>query len=68
MAVKLNGRLSGVGWELDAWYGYAFQGESMPNAELRVCETDWGHFGGDPRGTSPDIAQVDAAIREILES
>jgi len=40
----------------------------MPNAELRIQETDWGHFGGDPRGTSPDIQQVDAAIRELLAS
>lgn len=38
----------------------------MPNAELRVCETDWGHFGGDPRGTSPDIKMIDDALREIL--
>lgn len=38
----------------------------MPNAELRVQQTDWGHFGGDPRGTSPDIDQVDAAIKELL--
>lgn len=40
----------------------------MPNAELRVCVSDWGHFAGDPRGTSPDIAFVDAAIKDLLAS
>ena len=44
-----------------------YEVKHMPNAELRVCKTDWGHFGGDPRGTSPDIVQVDTAIKELLE-
>jgi homoserine O-acetyltransferase len=43
-----------------------YEVKHMPNAELRVQETDWGHFGGDPRGTSPDIVQVDTAIKELL--
>jgi homoserine O-acetyltransferase/O-succinyltransferase len=43
-----------------------YEVKHMPNAELRVCETDWGHFGGDPRGTSPDIKVVDDALRELL--
>jgi homoserine O-acetyltransferase len=45
-----------------------YEVKQMPNAELRIQDTDWGHFGGDPRGTSPDIAQVDAAIKELLAS
>ena len=32
-----------------------FEVKHMPNAELRVVETDWGHFGGGP-GTSPTFA------------
>ena len=37
------------------------EAEAMPNAELRVIETWWGHFAGGP-GTSPDdIATLDAA-------
>ncbi len=43
-----------------------YEVKHMPNAELRVCETDWGHFGGDPRGTSPDILAVDDALKELL--
>jgi homoserine O-acetyltransferase len=43
-----------------------YEVKHMPNAELRVQQTDWGHFGGDPRGTSPDIKIVDDAIRELL--
>jgi homoserine O-acetyltransferase/O-succinyltransferase len=42
--------------------------EHMPNAELRICKSDWGHFAGDPRGTSPDIEFVDSAIKELLAS
>ena len=45
-----------------------YEVKHMPNAELRVQETDWGHFGGDPRGVSPDIIQVDNAIKELLAS
>lgn len=42
--------------------------EHMPNAELRVVDTVWGHFAGGP-GTSPaDIKVLDAALRELLAS
>jgi homoserine O-acetyltransferase len=44
------------------------EAQSMPNAELRVIETWWGHFAGGP-GTSPDdIATLDAALKELLAS
>ena len=39
----------------------------MPNAELRIVDSFWGHFAGGP-GTSPDdIRVLDAALRELLE-
>lgn len=44
----------------------AIEVSHMPNAELRIVETDWGHFAGGP-GTSPDdIAVLDAALKELL--
>jgi homoserine O-acetyltransferase/O-succinyltransferase len=44
----------------------AFEVENMPNAELRVVGTYWGHFAGGP-GTSPDdIVTLDAALKELL--
>jgi homoserine O-acetyltransferase len=37
----------------------------MPNAELRVIPSTWGHAAG--RGTNPpDNAFIDAALRELL--
>jgi homoserine O-acetyltransferase len=40
--------------------------ERMPNASLRVMRTDWGHRAGSP-GTDPvDIAQIDAALSDLL--
>ena len=46
----------------------AIEASHMPNAELRVIDTFWGHFAGGP-GTSPDdIAALDAALRELLAS
>lgn len=46
----------------------AIEARHMPNAELRVVETFWGHFAGGP-GTSPDdIAVLDAALKELLAS
>jgi homoserine O-acetyltransferase len=40
----------------------------MPNAELRVVDTVWGHFAGGP-GTSPvDIKVLDDALKELLAS
>ena len=44
----------------------AFEVQNMPNAELRVVDTVWGHFAGGP-GTSPaDIEVLDAALKELL--
>ncbi len=38
----------------------------MPNAELRVIESLWGHRAGAP-GTDPvDTAFIEAAIRDLL--
>ena len=46
----------------------AIEVKHMPNAELRVVETYWGHFAGGP-GTSPDdIKVLDAALKELLAS
>lgn len=46
----------------------AIEAAAMPNAELRVIDTWWGHFAGGP-GTSPDdIKVLDDALRELLAS
>lgn len=46
----------------------AIEASHMPNAELRVIDTFWGHFAGGP-GTSPDdIDVLDAALKELLAS
>ena len=46
----------------------AFEVKHMPNATLRVVETDWGHCAGGP-GTSPtDIQVLDEALKELLRS
>ncbi|VTZ23044.1 Homoserine O-acetyltransferase (fragment) [Methylocella tundrae] len=46
----------------------AFEVAHMPNAELRVIDSIWGHFAGGP-GTSPaDVKTLDAALRELLAS
>lgn len=37
----------------------------MPNAELRVIDSIWGHYAGGGR-FAPDTAFVDAALRELL--
>lgn len=43
-----------------------FEVKHMPNAELRVVDTVWGHFAGGP-GTSPaDIQVLDDALKELL--
>jgi homoserine O-acetyltransferase/O-succinyltransferase len=45
-----------------------FEVKHMPNAELRVVDSIWGHFAGGP-GTSPgDIKVLDTALRELLAS
>ena len=38
----------------------------MPNAELRVIESVWGHRAGGPNSDPKDIAFIDRAIRELL--
>ena len=45
-----------------------YEVKHMPNAELRVVKTVWGHFAGGP-GTSPeDVKVLDNALVELLES
>ena len=44
----------------------AIEVSHMPNAELRVVDSFWGHFAGGP-GTSPDdIRVLDDALKELL--
>jgi len=38
----------------------------MPNAELRVIESVWGHRAGGPNSDPRDIAFVEQAIRDLL--
>lgn len=40
----------------------------MPNAELRVIPTIWGHAGGGPGRNPVDTAFIDTAIKELLTS
>ncbi|HCJ28285.1 MAG TPA: homoserine acetyltransferase [Pseudomonas sp.] len=40
----------------------------MPNAELRVLESDWGHCAGGPGRSPQAMAQVFAAMRDLLAS
>jgi homoserine O-acetyltransferase len=43
--------------------------ERMPNAELRVIESIWGHRAGNPAAGNPeDDAFIQAALKELLES
>jgi homoserine O-acetyltransferase/O-succinyltransferase len=45
-----------------------FEVAHMPNAELRVISSVWGHFAGGP-GTSPDdVKFIDQALQELLAS
>ena len=45
-----------------------FEVAHMPNAELRVISSIWGHFAGGP-GTSPDdVKFIDQALQELLAS
>ena len=39
----------------------------MPNAELRVVDTYWGHFAGGPGISPDDIAVLEAALEELLQ-
>jgi len=38
----------------------------MPNAELRVIESVWGHRAGSPNSDPRDIAFIDQAIRDLM--
>jgi homoserine O-acetyltransferase len=38
----------------------------MPNAELRVIESVWGHRAGGPNSDPADIAFIEKAIRDLL--
>ena len=40
----------------------------MPNADLRVIETIWGHTGGGPGRNPADTAFIDAQLKELLAS
>lgn len=40
--------------------------EHMPDAELRVIESPWGHRAGSPGSDPADVAVVDGALRELL--
>jgi len=39
----------------------------MPNAELRVIPSIWGHYAGGP-ASADDVSFVDAALKELLSS
>lgn len=41
---------------------------AMPNAELRVIPSIWGHRGASPGSDPKDIAFLEAAIKELLAS
>jgi homoserine O-acetyltransferase len=45
----------------------AFEVAHLPNAELRVIESDWGHIAGGPGRNERDSAFVEQAIAELLE-
>lgn len=40
----------------------------MPRAELRVIESVWGHRAGSPNSDPRDIAFIEKAIRDLLET
>jgi homoserine O-acetyltransferase len=46
----------------------AFEVQNMPNAELRVVPSIWGHRAGAPGGDPRDIAFFNDAIAELLSS
>lgn len=45
----------------------AYEVSHMPNAELRVIPSDWGHYAGSGRDAS-DLSFLDHALRELLGS
>jgi homoserine O-acetyltransferase len=44
----------------------ALEVEQMPNAELRVIPSDWGHCAGGPGYNPRDTAFIEAAIAQLL--
>lgn len=46
----------------------AYEITCMPNAELRVLESIWGHRAGAPGGDPADIAFIDKAVGDLLGS
>jgi homoserine O-acetyltransferase len=44
----------------------AWQMQHMRDAELRPIPSDWGHIAGAPGLHAPDMAFLDAALRELL--
>ena len=44
----------------------AFEVKCMPNAELRVMPSIWGHRGGSPGSDPVDIGFVDKAVADLL--
>ena len=40
----------------------------MPNAELRVIPSIWGHLAGGPGRNPVDTEFIDAALKELLAS
>ncbi|MDH3689645.1 MAG: alpha/beta fold hydrolase [Gammaproteobacteria bacterium] len=45
----------------------AYEVGHMPNAELRVIPSDWGHYAGSGRGPD-DLAFIDKALKQLLSS
>ena len=45
-----------------------YEVKHMPNAELRVVKTVWGHFAGGDGYSREDIKVLDKALAELLES
>ncbi len=45
----------------------AYEVDHMPNAELRVIPSDWGHYAGSGRDPD-DLKFIDEALKELLSS
>jgi homoserine O-acetyltransferase len=41
---------------------------AMPNAQLRVLDSNWGHIAGNPRRDESSKRVLDAALRELLDA
>lgn len=46
----------------------ALEVRAMPNAQLRVIESNWGHIAGNPSRDQASKQFLDDALRELLES